>query len=182
MISAHSQVPWNVQDEEKPSKTARKRAMHELQTLGERLIGLNSEQLAAIALPEALQDAVERARRITKHEARRRQLQYIGRLMRAVDPEPIREKLKVWDGVSTEETARVHRIERWREKLLENDGAIGALVQVHPGIDTQRLRALTRNAREERNAGRPPRAFRELFRALRDIITDSQPDPEDDGE
>src|SRR5207247_1656048 len=136
MISAHQSLPWNVHAEEKPSKTARKRAMHELQTLGERLIGLNSEQLAAIALPEDLQDAIERARRITKHEARRRQLQYIGRLMRAVDPEPIREKLKAWDGVSTEETARVHRIERWRE----------------------------------------------LFRALRDIIADLQPVPEDDGE
>ncbi len=182
MISAHDSLPWNVHAEEKPSKTARKRAMHELQTLGERLIGLNSEQLAAIALPEDLQDAIERARHITKHEARRRQLQYIGRLMRAVDPEPIREKLKAWDGVSTEETARVHRIERWREKLLENDGAIGALVHAHPGIDTQRLRALARKAREERAAGRPPRAYRELFRALRDIIADSQPVPEDDGE
>ena len=182
MISARHSLPWNVHAEEKPSKTARKRAMHELQTLGERLIGLNSEQLAAIALPEDLQDAIERARRITKHEARRRQLQYIGRLMRDVDPEPIREKLRAWDGVSTEETARVHRIERWREKLLENDGAIGALVHAHPGIDTQRLRALARNAREERAAGRPPRAYRELFRALRDIIADSQPVPEDDGE
>ena len=175
-------LTWNVQAEEKPSKTERKRVMHELQALGERLIGLNSEQLAAIALPENLHEAVEHARRITKHEARRRQLQYIGRLMRDVDPEPIREKLKVWDGVSTEETARLHRIERWREELLGNDGAIGALVHAHPGTDTQRLRALVRNAREERNSGRPPRAYRELFRALRDIIPDSQPVPDDDGE
>jgi len=172
----------NVQAEEKPSKTERKRVMHELQALGERLIGLNSEQLAAIALPENLLEAVEQARRITKHEARRRQLQYIGKLMRAVDPEPIREKLKIWDGVSTEETARVHRIERWREKLLEDESGLGALVQVHPGIDTRLLRALVRNAREERNSGRPPRAYRELFRALRDIIPDSRPVPDDDGE
>jgi len=171
-----------VQAEEKPSKTQRKRVMHELQELGERLIALNPEQLAAITLPENLHDAVEQARRITRHEARRRQLQYIGRLMRAVDPEPIREKLRAWDGVSTEETARVHRIERWREKLLEDDAAVGALAQAHPGIDTQRVRALVRNAREERNAGRPPRAYRELFRALRDIIPDPQPVPEHDGE
>jgi ribosome-associated protein len=175
-------LPWNVQAEEKPSKTERKRAMHELQALGERLVGLNPEQLAAIALPEDLHHAVEQARRITKHEARRRQMQYIGRLMRDVDPEPIREKLRAWDGISTEETARVHRIERWREELIEDDGAIGALLHAHPGIDTQRLRALVRNAREERNAGRPPRAFRELFRMLRDIIPDSQPVPDDDGE
>jgi ribosome-associated protein len=171
-----------VQDEEKPSKTQRKREMHELQALGVRLVELNSEQLDAVALPEDLRDAVERAQRITKHEARRRQLQYIGRLMRSVDPGPIREKLKVWDGVSTEETARVHRIERWREKLLEDEGTIGALVRAHPGIDTQRLRSLVRNARDERKAGRPPRAYRELFRALRDIIPDSQPVPNDDGD
>ena len=171
-----------MQDEEKPSKTQRKREMHELQALGARLVELNSEQLVAVGLPEHLREAVEFARRTTKHEARRRQLQYIGRLMRAVDPEPIREKLKVWDGVSTEETTRVHRIERWREKLLGDDGTIGALVHAHPGVDTQRLRTLVRNAREERTAGRPPRAYRELFRALRDIIADSQPVPEDDGE
>ena len=175
-------LTWNVQAEEKPSKTARKRAMHELQTLGERLVGLNAEQLAAIALPEDLQDAIERARHITKHEARRRQLQYIGRLMRDVDPEPIREKLKVWDGVSIEETARLHRIERWREKLLEDDGGVDALVRVHPGVDTRLLGALVRKAREERSAGQPPRAYRELFRALRNIIPDSQPVPDDDGE
>src|SRR5882672_11328417 len=104
-------LTWNVHAEEKPSKTELKRVMHELQALGERLIGLNPEQ----------HEAVEQARRITKHEARRRQLQYIGRLMRDVDPEPIREKLRAWDGVSIEETARLHRIERWREKLLEDD-------------------------------------------------------------
>src|SRR5256885_10579965 len=129
--------------------------MHELQALGARLVELNSEQLVAVGLPEHLREAVEFARRTTKHEARRRQLQYIGRLMRAVDPEPIREKLRAWDGVSTDATARVHRIERWREMLLENDGAIGALVRAHPRTDTQHLRALMRNAREERTAGRP---------------------------
>jgi len=66
--------------------------------------------------------------------------------------------------------------------LIENDGAIGALVRAHAGIDAQRLRALVRNAREERNAGRPPRAYRELFRTLRDIIADSQPVPDDDAD
>jgi ribosome-associated protein len=173
MISVQDHATPDVQDEEKPSKTQRKRAMHELQALGERLVELNSEQLAAVALPEGLREAVEQVRRITRHEARRRQLQYIGRLMRSVDPEAIREKLKAWDGVSAEETARVHRIERWRERLIEDDGAIGALASAHPGIDTQRLRALVRNTREERNAGRPPRAYRELFRALREIVAES---------
>ena len=164
----------NVQEEEKPSKTQRKRAMHELQALGERLVELNPEQLAAVALPEALHEAVEQARRITRHEARRRQLQYVGRLMRQVDPEPIREKLKTWDGVSVEETARLHRTERWRDKLLEDDGAVASLAEAHPGIDTRRLRALVRRARAERNAGRPPRSYRELFRVLRELIAEPQ--------
>jgi len=163
-----------VQDEEKPSKTQRKRAMHELQALGERLVELNPEQLAAVALPEALHTAVEQARRITRHEARRRQLQYVGRLMRQVDPEPIREKLKTWDGVSIEETARLHRIERWRDRLLEDDNAVASLAEAHPGIDTRHLRALVRRARDERNAQRPPRSTRELFRTLRDIIGGTQ--------
>ncbi len=163
-----------MQDEEKPSKTQRKRAMHELQALGERLIELNPEQLASVALPEALHDAIEQARHITRHEARRRQLQYVGRLMRHVDPEPIREKLKTWDGVSVEETARLHRIERWRDSLLEDDSAVASLAETHPGIDTRRLRALVRRAREERNAGRPPHSTRELFRTLRELIGETQ--------
>lgn len=171
-----------VQTEEKPSKTQRKLAMHELQALGERLVKLNSEQLDAIALPEGLRDAVHAARHITKHEARRRQLQYIGRLMRSLDPEPIREKLRAWDGVSEEGTARLHRIERWRDRLIEDEGALGELVGTHPGIDTQRLRALARNARVERNAGRPPRAYRELFQMLRELFPPPQTPRDHDDE
>jgi ribosome-associated protein len=162
-----------VQDEEKPSKTQRKREMHELQALGARLVGLNAEQLAAIGLPEDLREAVEFARRTTKHEARRRQMQYIGKLMRSVDPEPIRDKLKVWDGVSTEHTAELHRVERWRDRLLEDETVVEELARAHPGIDARHLRALARKAREERAAGSAPRAYRELFRALREIVAGS---------
>jgi ribosome-associated protein len=162
-----------VQDEEKPSKTQRKREMHDLQALGARLVELNPEQLAIVGLPERLREAVEFAQRTTKHEARRRQLQYIGKLMRSVDPEPIREKLKVWDGFSAEHTAQQHRVERWRDRLLEDEAAVDALVRVHPGIDARHLRALARKAREERIEGQPPRAYRELFRALREIVVDS---------
>jgi ribosome-associated protein len=95
--------------------------------------------------------------------------------MRSIDPEPIREKLKTWDGVSVAETARLHRIERWRDRLLEDDGAVTSLVEAHPRIDTRRLRVLVRRAREERNAGRAPHNTRELFRTLRDIIGETQP-------
>jgi len=162
-----------VQDEEKPSKTQRKREMHELQGLGARLVELNPQQLDEIGLPEDLRDAVEFAQRTTKHEARRRQLQYIGKLMRSVDPAPIREKLKIWDGISVEHTARQHRVERWRDRLIEDESALDELVREHPGIDARHLRALARKAREERAAGSPPRAYRELFRALRAIVLDS---------
>jgi ribosome-associated protein len=167
-----------VQDEEKPSKTQRKRDMHELQALGARLVELNSDQLDEVGLPEDLRDAIEFARRTTKHEARRRQMQYIGKLMRSVDPAPIREKLKIWDGVSAEHTAQQHRVERWRDRLLEDESAVEELLRAHPGIDARRLRALARKARDERTSGTPPRAYRELFRVLREIVAES---PREDG-
>lgn len=159
-----------MQEQERPSKTRRKREMHELQSLGELLIELNSEQLAAITLPEDLRDAIDAARRITRREALRRQLQYIGRLMRSVDPEPIREKLKIWHGLSAEHTARLRRVERWRERLMDEEIALQEFAKTYVGVDTQRLRALLRNARDERDAGRPPRSYRELFRLLRDVL------------
>jgi len=162
-----------VQDEEKPSKTQRKREMHELQALGARLVELNTEQLAEVGLPDDLREAIEFARRTTKHEARRRQMQYIGKLMRSVDPAPIREKLKIWDGISVEHTAQQHRVERWRDRLLEDESVVEELVRIHPGIDARHLRALARKARDERAAGAPPRAYRELFRTLREIVVES---------
>lgn len=164
-----------MQDQERPSKTRRKREMHELQALGERLVELNAEQLDAVALPERLHRAVRDAGRITRHEARRRQLQFIGRLMRDVDPEPIRERLKVWDGLSAGHRARLHLIERWRERLLEEEDALGELARIHAGIDAGQLRSLIRRAREERDAGRTPRLYRELFRVLREIFAADRP-------
>lgn len=155
---------------ERPSKTAMKKRMHELQALGERLVELNSAQLAEIDLPEKLQDAVREVQRIGGRESRRRQMQYIGRIMREVDPETIREKLAVWDGLSREHTARLHQAERWRERLIEDDAALSELAALHPRIDTQHLRSLIRNTRAERAAGRPPKSFRELYRALRDAL------------
>ena len=157
-------------DQERPSKTQRKRQMHELQALGERLAALNGQQLDAIGLPEDLRAAVAEASRITRHEARRRHLQYIGKLMREVDPEPIREKLAVWDGVSREHGAKLHLAERWRERLLEDEAALAEILREHPDADSQRLRSLVRAAVAERDAARAPRSYRELFRLLREIL------------
>jgi len=91
--------------------------------------------------------------------------------MRSVDPGPIREKLKIWDGVSAQHTAEQHKVERWRDRLIEDDSSVDELVRAHPAIDARHLRALARKARDERASGAPPRAYRELFRALREIVS-----------
>ena len=156
-------------DEIPLSRTQLKRQMTELQDLGAELTLLNPEQLAEIALPESLQEAVLAAKRITRFEARRRQLQYIGRLMRQVDPDPIRAHLERWKASSHEHTARLHQLERWRERLLADDAALGEFAREYP-CDVQQLRMLVRNARREREAGAPPRSFRALFRMLQEIV------------
>ena len=150
------------------SKTRRKKEMHELQSLGASLVALSDAHLERISMPEALAAAVREARRIESHEARRRQLQFIGRLMRELDPTPIRMQLAALLGGSAEERARHQRIEHWRTRLLEEDGALTEFADAHPGGDLQQLRALIRSARREQAEGRPPRAFREIFRVLRE--------------
>lgn len=160
-------------DDEKPSKTRRKKDMHELQALGEALVELSAERLGAVDIPADLRDAVTEARRITKHEARRRQMQYIGRLMRDVDPAPIRAKLDEWNGQSRDATAALHRVERWRERLLADDDALTEFARAYPGAALQPLRACLREARKEREAQKPPRHFRELFHLIKSIDADS---------
>ena len=157
--------------DELPSKTQRKKQMLALQDLGAELVALNEDQLIAMALPENLHDAVLETRRISKFEARRRQLQYIGKLMRTIDPEPVRARIDAWKTKSREHTAQLHLIERWRERLLADDAALGELVVAYPHADAQQLRALVRNAQRERPLGAPPRSYRALFQALREIIS-----------
>jgi ribosome-associated protein len=154
-------------DGEKPSKTRRKKEVHALQDLGAELVELSEEQLAAIELPERLRDAVMEARSITKFEARRRQLQYIGKIMRRVDPGPIRAALDARRMQSRRHAAAHQRAEAWRERLLVEPGALEALLAEQSGGDERQLRALVREARHERDANLPPRAFRELYRVLR---------------
>jgi ribosome-associated protein len=155
------------------SKTQRKREMVELQTLGEDLTALTEAQLAELGLPERLLDAVIAAKGITKFGALRRQLQYIGRLMREVDSGAIVARLAAWKGISREATAHLHVLERWRERLIADDEAVSELTQAYPACDTQKLRTLIRNARRERDAFGAPRSFRALFQELRVIIPDS---------
>lgn len=163
-------------DDTPPSKTQRKKEVQALQELGAELVALNEEQLATIELPERLRDAVTEARRIRTFEARRRQLQYIGKLMRNLDPAPIRAALDAWQARSRTHTALLKRTEFWRERLLAEPGALGQLLAEYPQADAQRLRVLIRNALAEHSANQPPRSYRALFQALRALMEKSVTD------
>src|SRR5689334_4013990 len=157
-------------DDRRPSKTQRKKAVHELRDLGVELVELSEERLAAIELPERLRDAVMDARRITAHGARRRQMQYIGKIMRKVDAEPIRAALDAWRAKSDLHTAEHKRIEAWRDRLLADADAVGALAAEYPAANVSKLRTLIDGAQRERIANQPPRAFRQLYQSLRELI------------
>jgi ribosome-associated protein len=157
--------------DEPVSKTRRKREMHELQSLGAALVALPETQLHEMQLGSELLEALLQARRIRSHEAKRRQLQYIGRLMRELDPEPIRARLAALEGSSAQAAAAHRRLEALRERLLADDAALTRYASEHPGADLQAIRALIRNARKEQKDGKPPRAYRELFRALKTLET-----------
>jgi ribosome-associated protein len=161
-----------ITEQEPLSKTKRKAAMQDLQDLGEELIGLNKTRLAQLNLPETLFEAVKEAQRITSNGATARQKQYIGRLMREIDTTPIADQLARWKGSHQEENAHFHRLEKLRERLLEDDGTLSDYLREHPEADSQQMRTLIRNARKEAEAGKPPKSSRELFKLLRDQATD----------
>jgi ribosome-associated protein len=153
-----------------PSKTKIKQQMHDLQDIGERLVGLGLDKLRQIDLPERLVDAIIEMRRINKFGAQRRQMQYIGRLMREVDVAPIVAMLEKWGGKSHQHIAWLHQLDRWRDRLLESEGALTELLADHPGVDAQRLRALVRNAIKEKELAKPLKSYREIFQVLREIL------------
>lgn len=156
--------------DDRPSKSQRKRESTALQDLGAALVALSADRLAKIEMPDSLRDAVRDAQRITKHEARRRQMQYIGKLMRSADPAPIKAALDAIAGVSATENARLHRLERLRLSLLEDEAsALTEITAAYPNVDLQRLRQLRRNALKEKEQGKPPRFFREIFHLLKTL-------------
>ena len=164
------------EDEIRLSRTQRKLNDQALQELGQALVSVGEEKLAELALPERLREAILQARAISKFGALRRQMQYIGRLMREEgDADTIREQLEAWKGISVQETARLHLIERWRLKLLDDDRALEELIVQYPNADLQRLRILIRNTRRESEAHKPPKSFRELFHLLRDTLNSVSP-------
>jgi ribosome-associated protein len=164
----------------RPSKSQMKRDMTSLQVLGRELAALSKDRLAQLGLPERLHEALLAYRTITAHEGARRQMQFIGRLMRDVDPEPLREALDRFNGASRAEVADMHLAERWRDRLLEEGATLTEFAGTYAGADLTRIRTLIRNARKETTEGKPPRDYRELYRAIRDAMAARQASTQSD--
>ncbi len=160
---------------EKPSKSRMKQQSHAQQDLGEALAALSVERLVATDMPEALRDAILQYRKTKSHEGRRRQLQYVGKLMRGVDEAPLREAVASATVGSARDTLLLHEAERWRAELIADDTALERWLAQHPDTDTQQLRSLVRAARRDAASlapeARQPRSFRELFQFLKPAIT-----------
>jgi ribosome-associated protein len=170
-------------DDEPKSKSQRKREMLALQVLGGELEALPKDKLARVPMPEALADAIREARRTTSHEGKRRQMQYVGKVMRTLDDNEvgaIQRVLDTFKGASKTETAKLHLIERWRDRLLADDEALTAFLLDHPATDAQALRTAIRNARKEQQLQKPPRYFREVFQLVKTALEPEATDTEED--
>jgi len=158
--------PW---EERPPSKSQLKRDAHALQQLGAALLEVPEHDWQTLGLSEALITALRDAKRMPSRGAHKRQLQFIGKLMRDIDPEPIQQYFDNLHHEARQQAHRHHETEHWRERMLdEGDSAVEAWLTDHPGADRQHLRQLVRQATREQQAGKPPRASRVLFRYLRD--------------
>ncbi len=176
----HHHDPETFDDEgiERPSKTQLKKQSHDLQKLGAEMADMPAHQTDKIDMPESLREALADMRRTKSHEGRRRQLQYIGKIMRHLDPEPLREAVAAFKVPGARETLALHDAERWRDRLVAEDQAVTEWMNGHPETDVQALRTLIRNARKELtkvqaesdNAGTPlrkGRAYRDLFQLVK---------------
>jgi ribosome-associated protein len=166
-----------------PSRSQRRREALEVLELAKQLSALSPQQLARLPVPETLVPHIAETRRITSHIAHKRQLQYLAKQMRKEDDETleaIRDAMDTHGESARIEAALLHRAESWRERLIaDGDAALTELVDAWPQADRQHLRRLARNAHEERLANRPPHAYRELFRELRDLFAEPREDGED---
>ena len=164
---------------EPPSKSQLKREADALLQMGKTLVELSAARyattMAKLDLPEDLREALTACRAIHAHGGRKRQLKYIGKLMRNIDAEPVRRALDGLEGKDRAQAAALHRLEQWRERLIaEGDGALAEFLDEYPTAERQALRQLVMKARKERDAGRPPAAARALFRALRDLTESTE--------
>jgi len=174
------------QEYERPSKSEMKRQSDALQKLGEELVDQPRDRVKRVPMPDDLRDAILMCQTIKDHGGRRRQLQFVGKKMRSLDPEEvaaIQRTIEGWRGASKAETAALHAIERKREKLLADDQALTALLAEHPDLDAQQLRTLIRNARKEQAENKPPKAYREIFQLLKSLAPAApEPEPEEEAD
>ncbi len=174
------------QQYDRPSKSQLKREMTALQKLGQTLVEAPRDRIRKIPMPEDVLEAILACQQITSHEGRRRQLQYVGKKMRSLTEDEaatIQKVVDSWHGASKAETAALHAIERQRDRLIADDGALTELRSRHPALDIQQLRTLVRNARKEQADNKPPKAFREIFQILKSLQAAPAPtDNEHDGD
>lgn len=167
--------------EDRPSKSQVKRDMLALQDLGKEIVELSSDRVKQLPLSEKLLEAVLLAQRTTSREGRRRQIHYVGKLMRDAPAEQIRQQIDTWANGSRQETAYLHAIERDRDRLIADDAALTPWLDAHPGVDVQAIRSLIRAARAEhkKNQGLLPgqEPQRKHYRALYQAIKTATPSP-----
>ncbi|MDB5796190.1 MAG: hypothetical protein JWP36_92 [Paucimonas sp.] len=179
------------QQYDRPSKSHLKREMTALQKLGEELVNEPRDRVLRVPMPEDVREAILECQQIRDHEGRRRQMQYVGKRMRGLEPDEvdaIRKTIDSWRGASKSETAALHALERWRDRLIADDGAVTALRAKYPAVDMQQLRTMIRNARREQAEAKPPKAYREIFQLLKELqkaahdATDAADDESADGD
>ncbi|MDN3700913.1 ribosome biogenesis factor YjgA [Vibrio artabrorum] len=170
MARKNQKAPWEPEEEIIwVSKTEMKTDMDALQKLGEELVGLKPSVLDKFPLSEDLAQAIKDAQRF-KNEAKRRQLQYIGKVMRNVDPEPIQAALDKIRNKHSQATAELHKLEQLRDRVVaEGDAAISEVMEMYPEADRQRLRQLARQANKEKSANKPAKSSREIFQILKEL-------------
>ena len=159
------------QDDELISKSQLKREAHELHDLGVKIVALQSKALETIPLEGTLLDAVHAARKITAFGGRKRQMQFIAKLLRHTEVDAIYDAMQKLAAKSSQTDATFKSCERWRERLLSDDNkALGEFIESYPAVDRQQLRQSIRNTKKEISANKAPKYFRELFKLLREQI------------
>ena len=162
------------------SKTKAKEEVEALQELGKRLVGVGNDRLKKLDIPETLRDAVLEAKKISSHGALRRQMQYIGKLMRDVETDPIQEMLDELDGISNKANARFHALEKLRDRLIADESVMTTLKNDYPELDVSALRTLRRNAIKEQAEQKPPKAYRAIFQLLKSLESGEAENPDAD--
>lgn len=167
-----------------PSRSEQRREALDIRSLAEKLVALAPAHLGKLPIPEELLEHIHETQRITSHIAHKRQLQFLAKQMRRESDETldaIRDAMEVGGDAKRRETAILHTVETWRSRLLEDgDAALAELLSEFPSADRQHLRQLVRNAGEERKKNKPPHAFRELFRELRELLAENEADTDEE--